>query len=107
MATCLPFWRDARTGFEVLVLTNAMRPMMRYQKALKRLNAAHGGLLRFRVSLDDHRPTIHDAERGTGSFAKAMEGFAVSLPRGFQWKLQAVALAANRQRGASGLQGAV
>lgn len=71
-------------GFEVLVLTNAMRPMMRYQKALRRLQAAHGGLLRFRVSLDDHRAEIHDAERGKGSFAKAMEGLRFLSREGFQ-----------------------
>lgn len=71
-------------GFEVLVLTNAMRPMMRHQKALRRLQAAHGGLLRFRVSLDDHRPEIHDAERGKGSFAKAMEGLRFLSREGFQ-----------------------
>lgn len=71
-------------GFEVLVLTNAMRPMMRYQKALKRLHAAHGGLLRFRVSLDDHRAEIHDAERGKGSFSKAMEGLRFLSREGFQ-----------------------
>ncbi|PPD15761.1 MAG: radical SAM protein [Methylobacterium sp.] len=71
-------------GFEVLVLTNAMRPMMRHQKALRRLQAAHGGLLRFRVSLDDHRPDIHDAERGKGSFAKAMEGLRFLSREGFQ-----------------------
>lgn len=71
-------------GFEVLVLTNAMRPMMRHQKALRRLQAAHGGLLRFRVSLDDHRAEIHDAERGKGSFAKAMEGLRFLSREGFQ-----------------------
>jgi uncharacterized Fe-S cluster-containing radical SAM superfamily protein len=71
-------------GFEVLVLTNAMRPMMRHQKALRRLQAAHGGLLRFRVSLDDHRAEIHDSERGKGSFAKAMEGLRFLSREGFQ-----------------------
>lgn len=71
-------------GFEVLVLTNAMRPMMRHQKALIRLQAAHGRLLRFRVSLDDHRAEIHDAERGDGSFRKAMEGLRFLSREGFQ-----------------------
>jgi uncharacterized Fe-S cluster-containing radical SAM superfamily protein len=71
-------------GFEVLVLTNAMRPMMRYRKALQQLRLTHGGLLRFRVSLDDHRAEIHDAERGTGSFAKAMEGLRFLSREGFQ-----------------------
>jgi uncharacterized Fe-S cluster-containing radical SAM superfamily protein len=71
-------------GFEVLVLTNAMRPMMRHQAALKQLHDAHGTLLRFRVSLDDHRAAIHDAERGEGSFQLAMEGLRFLSREGFQ-----------------------
>ena len=71
-------------GFETLVLTNAMRPMMRHQKHLKALHAAHGRLLRFRISLDDHRAAIHDTERGKGSFAKAMEGLRFLSREGFQ-----------------------
>jgi uncharacterized Fe-S cluster-containing radical SAM superfamily protein len=71
-------------GFEVLILTNAMRPMMRHQDALKRLHEAHGRLIRFRVSLDDHRPAIHDAERGEGSFRLAMEGLRFLSRGGFQ-----------------------
>ena len=61
-------------GFQTLVLTNAMRPMMRHQEVLRALTRKHGELLRFRVSLDDHRADVHDMERGKGSFAKAMEG---------------------------------
>lgn len=71
-------------GFETLVLTNAMRPMMRHQKQLKALQADFGAKLRFRVSLDDHREAIHDAERGTGSFAKAMDGLRFLSKQGFQ-----------------------
>jgi uncharacterized Fe-S cluster-containing radical SAM superfamily protein len=71
-------------GFETLVLTNAMRPMMRRKEELKRLRDAHGALLRFRVSLDDHRAKVHDAERGRGAFAKAMEGLRFLSAEGFQ-----------------------
>lgn len=71
-------------GFEVLVLTNAMKPMMRFQKPLKALRDAHGHRLRFRVSLDDHREAIHDTERGSGSFRKAMEGLRFLSREGFQ-----------------------
>ncbi|MGL4242519.1 MAG: radical SAM protein [Beijerinckiaceae bacterium] len=71
-------------GFEALVLTNAMRPMMRRKEELKTLRDAHGAQLRFRVSLDDHRREIHDAERGEGSFAKAMEGLRFLSGEGFQ-----------------------
>lgn len=71
-------------GFETLVLTNAMRPMMRRKEQLKQLRQAHGDLLRFRVSLDDHRAEIHDAERGAGAFAKAMEGLRFLSQEGFR-----------------------
>ena len=71
-------------GFETLVLTNAMRPMMRHQDKLKSLARKHGRLLRFRVSLDDHRAEIHDMERGKASFAKAMDGLRFLSREGMQ-----------------------
>lgn len=71
-------------GFETLVLSNGMRPMMRYQKQLQALCEAHGRLLRIRVSLDDHRAQVHDAERGKGSFAKVMDGLRFLSRAGFQ-----------------------
>ncbi|SFI21744.1 radical SAM protein [Albimonas pacifica] len=63
-------------GHDVLVLTNAMRPMMRpaVQAALRALIAAHGARLTFRVSLDHPEPGPHDAERGAGAFASSLEG---------------------------------
>ncbi|MDF2232848.1 radical SAM protein [Albimonas sp. CAU 1670] len=63
-------------GLSVLVLTNAMRPMMRpsVQAALRRLIEAHGARLTFRVSLDHPEAGPHDAERGPGAFAAALEG---------------------------------
>lgn len=71
-------------GFETLVLTNAMRPMMRHKQQLKALRDAHGSKLRLRVSLDDHRADVHDAERGVGSFAKAMDGLRFLSSHDFQ-----------------------
>jgi hypothetical protein len=73
-------WR----GFETLVLTNAMRPMMRHRNELEALREPFGQLLRFRVSLDDHREAIHDGERGKGSFAKSLEGLRFLSACGFQ-----------------------
>ncbi|MDW4497824.1 radical SAM protein [Sulfitobacter sp. D35] len=63
-------------GFEVLVLTNAMRPMMRagVRKGLAGLDAAFPGKLTLRVSLDHHRAEVHDAERGAGTYDKTVEG---------------------------------
>ncbi|MBX9924902.1 MAG: radical SAM protein [Hyphomicrobiaceae bacterium] len=70
-------------GFETLVLTNAMQPMMRRKSQLLALREAHGRLLRLRISLDDYRAAIHDAERGQGSFAKAMDGLRFLSSNGF------------------------
>jgi hypothetical protein len=61
-------------GLHALVLTNAMRPMMLTRKALRSLAAAHGGRLTLRVSLDHHTAVGHEALRGAGTFAKALEG---------------------------------
>ncbi len=63
-------------GFEVLILTNAMQPMMRptVRQGLLRLHQAHGERLTLRVSIDHHSAQLHDSERGAGSFAKAIEG---------------------------------
>jgi hypothetical protein len=63
-------------GYDVLVLTNAMRPMMRksVRAELLALHEAYPGKLTLRISLDHHQPGNHDAERGAGSFAKTLEG---------------------------------
>ncbi len=63
-------------GYEVLILTNAMRPMMRkaMQEGLKTLNAAYPGKLTLRISVDHYRRDLHDAERGSGAFEKTLTG---------------------------------
>jgi len=63
-------------GYDVLILTNAMQPMMRkkMQDGLKRLNATYPGKLLLRVSVDHFRPEVHDAERGIGAFDKTLKG---------------------------------
>ncbi|NWG46919.1 MAG: radical SAM protein [Alphaproteobacteria bacterium] len=61
-------------GHDALVLTNAMRPMMRHAGALAGLAARYGARLRLRVSLDHYTAAGHDAERGAGSFARTLEG---------------------------------
>jgi len=72
-------------GHDVLVLTNAMRPMMRpaIREGLSTLGSAHGDRLRLRVSFDHHTPAGHDGERGQGSFAAAREGLAWLGQNGF------------------------
>ena len=63
-------------GYDVLILTNAMRPMMRpaVQGAIAALAAEHGRRLTLRVSIDHHSSALHDAERGGGSFDRTLEG---------------------------------
>jgi hypothetical protein len=68
-------------GFEVLVLTNAMRPMRRFEAALEALPRER---LTMRVSLDHHRPAVHEAERGAGSWARALGGLRWLSDTGFR-----------------------
>jgi hypothetical protein len=63
-------------GYDVLILTNAMRPMMRPSvlSGLKELQAAHGCRLTLRISIDHYTAALHDKERGEGSFDKTIKG---------------------------------
>ncbi|WP_420863871.1 radical SAM protein [Algirhabdus cladophorae] len=63
-------------GYEVLILTNAMLPMMRktMRTGLLDLNAAYPGKLTLRISVDHYDEALHNAERGVGSFAKTLIG---------------------------------
>jgi sulfatase maturation enzyme AslB (radical SAM superfamily) len=79
-----PMLREALArGFECLVLTNAMRPMLRSKAPLLALGAEYGARLRLRVSLDDPRAEIHDAERGEGSYEKTLAGLRWLAANGF------------------------
>ena len=68
--------RALEAGHDVLILTNAMRPMMRerVRRALIGLLAAFPGRLTLRVSLDHWAAAVHDAERGAGSYALTLAG---------------------------------
>lgn len=61
-------------GFECLVLTNAMRPMMKCTDALRRLRERFGDRLTIRVSLDHYAQPMHDLLRGKDSWTKTMVG---------------------------------
>ena len=61
-------------GFEVLVLTNAMRPMRRFEDRLLVLHRERGARLTIRVSLDHYSQALHEAERGPNSWDKAIAG---------------------------------
>jgi sulfatase maturation enzyme AslB (radical SAM superfamily) len=73
-------------GYEVLILTNAMRPMMRkvMQDGLLRLNKAYPDRMTLRVSVDHFRADLHDAERGDGAFEKTLTGMKWLRDNGFR-----------------------
>ncbi len=73
-------------GYRVLILSNAMQPMMRprVQKGLLELLSRFGDKLTLRISLDHYSEKLHDTERGAGSFAKAMEGVRWLAKQGFR-----------------------
>ncbi|NND21759.1 MAG: radical SAM protein [Silicimonas sp.] len=68
--------RSLARGYDVLILTNAMRPMMRkfMRAGLRDLAAEFGERLTLRISLDHWDATRHDDERGAGSFDATLEG---------------------------------
>ena len=72
-------------GFQVLVLTNAMRPMMRksVQKALLDLAERFRDKMTFRISVDHWSEELHNAERGKDAFARTLEGMAWLRDAGF------------------------
>ncbi|RIJ18222.1 radical SAM protein [Henriciella mobilis] len=73
-------------GHRLLLLTNAMRPMMRprIREGLLALKARFGGQMTLRVSMDHYLEAPHDEERGTGSFAAALEGLSWLAGEGFR-----------------------
>ena len=71
-------------GFDVLVLTNAMRPMRRFEDLLDALQSEFGARLTMRVSLDHYTKSFHEAERGQGTWDKAVDGCRWLSDRGFR-----------------------
>jgi len=78
--------RSLAAGYQVLILTNAMRPMMRktMQAGLLDLNAAYPGKLTLRISVDHYDAANHDMERGKGSFETTLKGMRWLRDNGFR-----------------------
>jgi hypothetical protein len=57
--------------------------MMRRRAALLSIKEKYGARLRVRVSLDDPRAEVHDAERGAGGFDKTLAGLRWLAESGF------------------------
>ena len=80
----IPMLQDSLSrGFQVLVLTNAMRPMMRWQEPLLELNGRYGDQLTVRVSIDHYGRAVHEQERGKNSWEPAMQGLSWLARNGF------------------------
>ena len=71
-------------GFEVIVLTNAMRPMMKVKSVLLALLAKHGDRLLMRVSLDHYTAEWHERERGKRTWQPAIDGLKWLSANGFR-----------------------
>ena len=72
-----------RRRYRVLVLTNAMRPMMKLSAKLLMLKDSYPQQLVVRVSLDHYSRTLHEMERGFRSWAPAFAGLNWLVENGF------------------------
>ena len=72
-------------GYDVLILTNAMLPMMRktIKAGLLALRETYGDKLTLRISLDHFKAENHDAERGKGSYDVTIKGMQWLRDNGF------------------------
>ena len=70
-------------GYRVLVLTNAMRPMMKCADALLALKDRYGDRLCLRVSIDHHTRELHELERGPRAWAPMLKGLRWLSQNGF------------------------
>ncbi len=72
-----------RAGHRVLVLTNAMRPMMKHADGLLALAERYGSAFTLRVSVDHFDPECHRQERGARSWQPMIEGLRWLSRSGF------------------------
>ncbi len=70
-------------GFRLLVLTNAMRPMMKCADGLLKLNETYSDQMTLRVSVDHFKPELHEEERGPNSWEPMMKGLQWLSEHGF------------------------
>jgi len=89
-------------GHSLLVLTNAMKPMMRprVQAGLLELKEAYGDKMTLRVSLDHFSKEEHDRERGMGCFDIALIGMRWLTENGFNLNIAGRAMFAESENNA-------
>lgn len=71
-------------GFDVLVLTNAMKPMANCKDGLLALRARYGTRLALRVSVDHYGQVVHELERGRRSWRPTLDGLKWLSANGFR-----------------------
>lgn len=69
-------------GYRVLVLTNAMKPMLNHRDRLMGLRP-HGSALALRVSIDHYGRELHEQMRGEGTWQPMLEGLRWLAASGF------------------------
>ena len=74
-------------GFKALVLTNAMRPMMKCADALLDLQDRYGDDLVIRVSVDHYTELLHQLERGPRSWQPTIDGLTWLSRNGFHLRV--------------------
>lgn len=72
-----------KRGFKLLVLTNAMRPMMKCKNELLRLKDQYAGQITLRISVDHFKRALHEEERGPRSWEPMMKGLTWLSDNGF------------------------
>jgi uncharacterized Fe-S cluster-containing radical SAM superfamily protein len=70
-------------GLAALVLTNAMKPMVKSKRALLRLKDRYGDRLTIRVSIDHYGRGVHELERGKRSWQPTIDGLVWLARNGF------------------------
>jgi hypothetical protein len=77
---------DAAAGLELTILTNAMIfERGRRRELLESLDRS----VTMQVSLDSAMPELHDRQRGTGSWARALDGIGLARALGFRVRVAA------------------
>ena len=70
-------------GYDALVLTNAMKPMMKVSEPLLEVQKQYGDRLTMRISIDHYSKDVHEQERGKRSWDPAIRGMQWLSEHGF------------------------
>ena len=71
-------------GYDLIVLTNAMRPMMKQAQKLISLQSRFSSQLTMRVSVDHYTRELHEAERGRRAWEPMVKGLRWLAANGFK-----------------------